>query len=62
MNQLTERADRERQLRLAPRFGGEVQALIPDGGEALATFRVGSAEGEDGRRQSPRRPAREVVT
>lgn len=61
MNQLTERADRERELGLSPRFGREVEALIPAGGEALVAFRVGYAEGEDGRRQSPRRPVGEVV-
>jgi hypothetical protein len=62
MNQMTERADRERELRLPPRFGREVQALIPDGGgQPLVAFRVGYAKGNDGRRKSPRRPAEEVV-
>ena len=62
MNQITERADRERQLRLPPRFGTAVQALIPDEGwEPLVAFRVGYAKGDDGRRRSPRRPAGEVV-
>jgi len=62
MNQLTERADRERQLRLRPRFGREVQALIPDGAwQPLVAFRVGYAKGDDGRRKSPRRPADDVV-
>ncbi|MDQ5832725.1 MAG: hypothetical protein M3550_06675 [Actinomycetota bacterium] len=62
MNQMTERADRERQLRLPPRFGRAVQALIPDGGgQPLVAFRVGYAKGKDGRRKSPRRPAMSVV-
>jgi hypothetical protein len=63
MNQMTERADRERQLRLRPRFGPEVQALIPDGGwQPLVAFRIGYPKGDDGRRKSPRRPANDVVT
>lgn len=62
MNQMTERADRERQLRLRPRFGPAVQALIPDGErQPLVAFRVGYAKGNDGRRKSPRRPAQDVV-
>ncbi len=62
MNQMTERADRERQLRLSPRFGRAVQALIPDdGGEPLVAFRVGYAKGQDGRRKSPRRSAKDVL-
>ena len=63
MNQMTERADRERQLGLPGRFGPAVEALLPGGDEqALVAFRVGYASGEDGRRRSPRRPAGEVVT
>ena len=62
MNQMTERADRERQLGLRPRFGPLVQGLIPDDGrQPLAAFRVGYAQGADGRRKSPRRPAAEVI-
>jgi hypothetical protein len=62
MNQMTERADRERQLGLPVRFGREVQALIPDGGwQPLVAFRVGYARGDDGRRKSPRRPAEEAA-
>jgi len=62
MNQMTERADRERRLGLSPRFGRAVQALIPDRGwQALAAFRIGYPTGADGRRMSPRRPAKDVV-
>jgi hypothetical protein len=62
MNQMTERADRERQLRVPPRFAPEVQGLIPDGGwQPLVAFRVGYPKGDDGRRKSPRRPAKDVV-
>jgi hypothetical protein len=62
MNQMTERADRERQLGLSPVFGPAVQGLIPDGGgQPLVAFRVGYAKGDDGRRKSPRRPAKEVM-
>jgi len=62
MNQMTERADRERQLSLPPRFGPAVQGLIPDPGwQPLVTFRVGHAASRDGRRKSPRRPVRDVV-
>lgn len=61
MNQTTERADRERQLGLEPRFGRDLETLIPDGRQPLVAFRVGYAKGSDGRRQSPRRPADEVL-
>ena len=62
MNQITERADRERQLGLDPLFGARARALIPDKGwEPLVAFRAGYAEGEDGQRLSPRRPAGDVV-
>lgn len=61
MNQVTERADRERQLGLPSQFGREIQALVPaQGWQALSAFRVGIATGDDGRRMSPRRPAPEV--
>lgn len=63
MNQMTERADRERQLGLPPHFGPAVQALVPgDGGQPLVTFRVGHPSGGDGRRPSPRRPATAVIS
>ena len=66
MNQMTERADRERQLGLpatrGARFRAPVQALISDPGlEPLVTFGVGYAKGDDGRRLSPRRPAEDVT-
>ncbi len=41
MNQLTERADRELQLGLAPRFGDALDELLPSGSQALSTFRIG---------------------
>ncbi len=62
MNQITERAERERQLGLPPRFGRAVLSLIPDvGWQPLVAFRPGYARGGDGRRMSPRRPATDVV-
>lgn len=62
MNQITERADREAQLGLAPEFGAAIQALVPDDGyEPLVSFRIGYPDGADGRRRSPRRPASSVV-
>jgi hypothetical protein len=62
MNQITERADRERQLGLSPRFGTAAQELIPDDRwQPLVAFRIGYPNADDGRRKSPRRPAREVV-
>jgi len=60
MNQLTERADRERQLGLEPVFTHAVERLTPNGWDVLATFRLGYARGRDGQRESPRRPAAEV--
>jgi hypothetical protein len=62
MNQITERADRERQLGLSPQFGDAAQALIPDQGlQPLVAFRIGYPKGDDGRRKSPRRPAKQVI-
>lgn len=61
MNQLTERADRERQLGLEPVFTSALRELVPDGWEALAAFRIGYARTRAGQRQSPRRPVAEVV-
>jgi len=59
MNQLTERADRETQLGLAPRFGAAVAELVPPGWETLSTFRLGHPTREP--RKSPRRPVEAVV-
>jgi hypothetical protein len=62
MNQITERADRERQLGLAPRFGDASRGLISDAGfQQLVAFRIGYPSGIDGRRLSPRRPAPAVI-
>jgi hypothetical protein len=62
MNQMTERADRERQLGLEPTFTRAAQALIPDAGwQPLVSFRVGYAQTDAGRRKSPRRPAGKVI-
>jgi nitroreductase len=41
MNQLTERADRERELALNPEFGDALEQLLPDGWKALSLFRIG---------------------
>jgi nitroreductase len=41
MNQLTERADRERELAIKPLFGEAVAQLLPDGWQALSLFRIG---------------------
>jgi len=60
MNQLTERADREVQLGLEPRFGDGLADLMPSGWQALATFRIGFPTETPNR--SPRRPAEAVIT
>jgi hypothetical protein len=59
MNQLTERADRERQLGLAPEFGQALDLVVPDGWQALSTFRIGYPTRRA--RLSPRRPLDQVV-
>jgi hypothetical protein len=59
MNQLTERADREIQLGLAPRFGDALRELLPSGWQALSTFRIGYPTHTP--HESPRRPV-EAVT
>jgi nitroreductase len=41
MNQLTERADRERELAIKPLFGDALAQLLPDGWQALSLFRIG---------------------
>jgi hypothetical protein len=59
MNQLTERADREAQLGLTPRFGDALSSLLPSGWQALATFRLGHPTRTA--RKSPRRPVEAVI-
>jgi nitroreductase len=59
MNQLTERADREQQLALTPRFGDALRDLVPSGWQALATFRVGHPTRIPD--PSPRRPVAAVL-
>ena len=59
MNQLTERADRELQLGIAPRFRDALHALIPSGWEALSSFRVGYQTHTP--RKSPRRSVAMVM-
>jgi hypothetical protein len=59
MNQVTERADREEQLSIAPRFGKALDQLLPSGWQALSTFRIGHPT-HDARR-SPRRPVEAVL-
>ena len=60
MNQLTERADRERELGVAPTFGDALRALVPDRSrEVLSMFRIGYAD-EVGA-LSPRRALGSVV-
>jgi hypothetical protein len=41
MNQLTERADRERELGIRPQFGDALAQFMPDGWQALSLVRVG---------------------
>ena len=59
MNQLTERADREAQLGLGPRFGDALGELLPSGWQALASFRVGYPTHTP--KKSPRRPVQAVI-
>jgi nitroreductase len=59
MNQLTERADREAQLGLEPRFGDALRELVPSDWQALATFRVGYPTRSA--KKSPRRPLEAVI-
>jgi nitroreductase len=59
MNQLTERADRELQLALAPRFGDALRQLLPSGWQALSTFRVGYPTHAP--HKSPRRAVSAVI-
>ena len=59
MNQLTERADRERELAINPRFGDALQQLLPDGWQALSLFRIGYPTHSPNK--SPRRALAAVI-
>jgi nitroreductase len=59
MNQLTERADRERELSIKPQFGEALAQLLPDGWQALSLFRIGYPT--DTPNKSPRRAVEAVI-
>ncbi|MGZ4395089.1 MAG: Acg family FMN-binding oxidoreductase [Gaiellaceae bacterium] len=59
INQLTERADREVELGLAPRFGAALRELLPTGWQALVTFRTGYPTHTP--HKSPRRAVEAVI-
>ena len=59
MNQLTERADREVELVLAPRFGDALRDLIPTGWQPLSSFRAGYSTHTPPK--SPRRAIEAVI-
>lgn len=59
MNRLTERADRELQLQLAPRFDDALRELLPSDWQALSSFRIGYPTHVP--RKSPRRSVRAVI-
>lgn len=59
MNQLTERADRERELGIAPQFGDALEELLPDGWQALSLFRTGYPTHTPNK--SPRRAVEAVI-
>ncbi|MFB6891032.1 hypothetical protein ACFCX4_17185 [Kitasatospora sp. NPDC056327] len=60
LNMMTVRADRERELGLAPRFGTALEELLATPGrEALVTFRIGYPARPAG--TSPRRPLSAVL-
>jgi nitroreductase len=59
MNQLTERADRERELGIHAQFGDALRQLLPDGWHALSLFRVGYPTHTPNK--SPRRALQAVV-
>lgn len=62
MNQITERADRERQLGATPTFEDATHELVATRGtQQLVAFRVGYPATGDGSRLSPRRPTSEVT-
>lgn len=60
MNQVTERADRERQLGSRAEFTDALAALMPDGWQGLVMFRVGHPTRTPNR--SPRRSVADVLT
>jgi hypothetical protein len=60
MNQLTERADRELERGIAPRFGDALRALVPSGWQALSAFRTGYPTHTP--HKSPRRSVQTVIT
>jgi hypothetical protein len=60
LNQLPERADRERQLGIEPRFGNALKALLGDEGwQVLMPFRLGYPTRVGS--PSPRRPVPSVL-
>jgi hypothetical protein len=59
MNQLTERADRERELTIRPQFGDALYQLLPDGWQALSLFRIGYPTHTPNK--SPRRALEAVI-
>jgi nitroreductase len=59
MNQLTERADRERELAIKPLFGDALEQLLPDGWQALSLFRIGYPTHTPNK--SPRRQVEAVI-
>jgi hypothetical protein len=59
MNQLTERADRERELAIKPQFGDALEQLLPDGWKALSLFRIGYPTHTPNK--SPRRAVEAVI-
>jgi hypothetical protein len=59
MNQLTERADREREVGITSHVGDALQQLLPDGWQALSLFRVGYPTHVPNK--SPRRAVEAVI-
>ena len=59
MNQLTERADREVELGISPRFGDALRELVPTGWQPLSSFRAGYPT--EAPHKSPRRAVEAVI-
>jgi nitroreductase len=59
MNQLTERADRERELGISPQFGDALAPFVPSGWQGLSLVRVGYPT--DTPNKSPRRALEAVI-